>query len=142
MADISIIKTPNNATYNIKDATARTSISNLEATSSTTGTQGTTSSVKNADTARCIVKKHGKRVICYVGIGYNNGTSTIGSNVTLFTIPSGYRPSSQQVFPAMAYLSSGKAVVALLRFNANGTIIQTTASSVTAIYGVGEWQVS
>lgn len=42
----------------------------------------------------------------------------------------------------MAYLSSGKAVVALLRFNANGTIIQTTASSVTAIYGVGEWQVS
>lgn len=91
----------------------------------------------------CYLAKTGNTVRCYVGIGNNDGVTTIGSNVTLFTIPEGYRPSNgTKIFPAFAYNKNGYVFVANLRFNTDGTIIQSTSGAITAIYGSAEWQVN
>ena len=110
-------------------------------TTTATGTAGSSSSVASADYKTCRLVKAGKHVTCYVGIGYNNGTTPLGggtSNV-FFTVPSGYRPASQTVFPAMAHLATGVVRMINLTCSTSGEIYTGSATNCTAVYGTLEW---
>lgn len=114
-------------------------------TGTATGTAGASPSVASADYKTCRLVKTGKHVTCYVGIGYNNGTSTLGSGTgnVYFTVPNGWMPSVNAVYPAMAHMSSGIVRMCNLTCNPLGEIY--TASSgmgnATSIYGTLEWDV-
>lgn len=109
-------------------------------TTSSNGTLGTTSAVQSSDRHICILKKTGKQVRCYMGIGYNDGTTTISSMTTLFTIPNGYRPKTQQGFPCVVYRASGAVIVANVTIATSGTIQQTSVSNGTMFYMTAEWE--
>ena len=98
----------------------------------------------NAD-KNCRLVKAGKHVTCYMGIGYSNGTTTLGSGTTsyYFSVPSGYRPPSNVVFPAIARMSSGIVRICNLTCNSNGLIYTASPNmgTATAIYGTLEWDV-
>ena len=98
----------------------------------------------NAD-KNCKLVKVGKHVTCYVGIGYSDGTTTLGSGTGsyYFSVPRGYRPPSNAVFPAIARMSSGIVRICNLTCNSNGLIYTASSDmgSVTAIYGTLEWDV-
>lgn len=109
--------------------------------SEASGTLGTTTVVTSSDNHRCYLVKTGKTVRAYIGIGYHNGTTQLGSGTTFFTIPEGYRPSSQKIFPAIAYRATGVTICANVVINTNGVVTQSTAANITAIYAVAEWTV-
>lgn len=114
----------------------------LEALATTTanGTLGTTSAVQSSDRHICILKKTGKQVRCYMGIGYNDATTTISSMTTLFTIPNGYRPKTRQEFPCVVYRASGTVIVANVLISTAGSIQQTSVSNGTMLYMTAEWE--
>jgi hypothetical protein len=109
-------------------------------TASATGTIGTATAVKNADRQYCFLKKTGKQVRCYMGIGYNNATTQLGSSDTLFTVPSGYRPKVQAQVPGVIYRATGVTVIANIRIATDGTITQTSYQNATMVYMVAEWE--
>ena len=111
-------------------------------TSYASGTPGTAEVIQNANQKRCKLVKTGKSVRCYMGVGYADGTTAIPANTTLFTIPSGYRPKTNQVFPGTGYRSVGKTVSPALTFNTNGTITHDAGSDITMLVCSAEWEVS
>ena len=117
----------------------------LEASSTTTyasGTPGTATVIQEANQKRCKLVKTGKSVRCYMGVGYADGTTAIPANTTLFTIPAGYRPKTDQVFPGTGFRSVGKTVSPALTFNTNGTITHNAGSDITMLVCSAEWEVS
>lgn len=104
------------------------------------GTAG--SDISDANIKTCHLIKQGNRVRAYVAVGYYDGTTTIGINTTLFTIPEGFRPAARVSFPVFAYRTGGTAVAITLRYNADGTISQSAFSNITALYGTAEWSIS
>lgn len=121
----------------------QTSVSNIQTSITTTyatATPGSATSVQNANQKRCYLVKTGKSVRCYCGIGYADGSTTIGSGITLFTIPSGYRPKATKIFPAVGYRAIGRTIAANLVYNTDGTITQTSAQDCVAITGCAEWE--
>lgn len=121
----------------------QTSVSNIQTSTTTTyatATPGSATSVQNANQKRCYLVKTGKSVRCYCGIGYADGSTTIGSEITLFTIPSGYRPKTEKVFPAVGYRAIGRTIAANLVYKTDGTITQTSAQDCVAITGCAEWE--
>lgn len=121
----------------------QTSVSNIQTSTTTTyatATPGSATSVQNANQKRCYLVKTGKSVRCYCGIGYADGSTAIGSGITLFTIPSGYRPKAKKIFPAVGYRAIGRTIAANLAYNTDGTITQTSAQDCVAITGCAEWE--
>ena len=116
----------------------------LQALVSTYATGTAQGAYANAD-KNCRLVKTGKHVTCYVGIGYSDGTTTLGSgtNSYYFSVPNGYRPPSNVVFPAIARMSSGIVRICNLTCNSNGLIYTASSDmgSVTAIYSALEWDV-
>lgn len=106
------------------------------------GTVGSESVMQNANMKNCKLVKQGKSVRCYVGIGYANGTTVIPANTTMFTIPTGYRPSSKKIFPGVGYRSNGIVVGPQFEFNTDGTITHNSGTDLTLLYGSAEWEVS
>ena len=118
-------------------------LSSLQTSTTTTyatATPGSATSVQNANQKRCHLVKTGKSVRCYCGIGYADGSTAIGSGITLFTIPSGYRPKTEKVFPAVGYRAIGRTIAANLVYKTDGTITQTSAQDCVAITGCAEWE--
>lgn len=118
-------------------------LSSLQTSTTTTyatATLGSATSVQNANQKRCHLVKTGKSVRCYCGIGYADGSTAIGSGITLFTIPSGYRPKTEKVFPAVGYRAIGRTIAANLVYKTDGTITQTSAQDCVAITGCAEWE--
>lgn len=118
-------------------------LSSLQTSTTTTyatATPGSATSVQNANQKRCYLVKTGKSVRCYCGIGYADGSTAIGSGITLFTIPSGYRPKATKIFPAVGYRAIGRTIAANLAYNTDGTITQTSAQDCVAITGCAEWE--
>lgn len=109
-------------------------------TSYASGTPGTSSAVQDANIKRCKLVKTGKSVRCYMGIGYADGTTAIPAGTTLFTIPAGYRPKTEQIFPGTGFRSIGKTVVPGLEFKTNGTITHNSGSDITMLVGSAEWE--
>lgn len=109
-------------------------------TSYASGTPGTSSVMQNANLKNCQLVKTGKNVRCYVGIGYANGQTVIPASTTMFTIPTGYRPSSRKIFPAVGYRSNGIVVGPQFEFNADGTITHNSGDDITMLYGSAEWE--
>ena len=104
------------------------------------GTPGTDTIVQGANQKRCKLVKTGKNVRCYMGIGYADGTTAIPANTTLFTIPSGYWPKTDQVFPGTGYRSVGKTISPALTFKTDGTITHNAGSDITMLVCSAEWE--
>lgn len=104
------------------------------------GTPGTNAIVQGANQKRCKLVKTGKNVRCYMGIGYADGTTAIPANTTLFTIPSGYWPKTDQVFPGTGFRSVGKTVSPALTFKTDGTITHNAGSDITMLVCSAEWE--
>ncbi len=116
---------------------------NLRTATTTTfvnATPGTAAVIQNANQKRCKLVKTGKNVRCYMGIGYADGTTAIPANTTLFTIPSGYWPKTDQVFPGTGFRSVGKTVSPALTFKTDGTITHNAGSDITMLVGSAEWE--
>lgn len=96
--------------------------------------------ISGADNARCRLIKSGKTVRAYISAGYLDGTTTIPTNTTLFTIPAGYRPKAEVVFPAFAWFKTGIGYAGNLRFYSDGAVKQKTSSYITSIYCAAEWE--
>lgn len=109
-------------------------------TSYASATPGTATVVQDANIKRCKLVKTGKSVRCYMGIGYADGTTAIPAGTTLFTIPAGYRPKTEQIFPGTGFRSIGKTVVPGLEFKTNGTITHNSGSDITMLVGSAEWE--
>lgn len=132
----------NNATAIAENAEDISDLQDATTTTFANGTVGSDSAVSGADNKRCLLVKTGKIVRCYLCLGYTNGTTELGNNKTYFTIPEGYRPKTQQIFPAIAWRASGIVIAPNLTYRTDGVV--TTSSSgtgnITCIYGNAEWE--
>lgn len=122
--------------------TLLTKILQAVTTTTATGTIGTATAVKNADRQYCILKKTGKMVRCYMGIGYNNGSTQLGSSDALFTVPPEYCPKAQEQVAGIIYRATGVTVIANVRIATDGTITQTSYQNATMVYMAAEWETS
>ena len=122
----------------------KTTISDLAIQAGTTGTVG--SSFSEANYKYCYLKKIGRIVFMSMGLGYNNASETIPMNTTLFTIPSGYRPSTDTnmvaQFSRKATSSSlNMSSVGVVKASTTGTLTQSHSSSAYCIYCFGMWEI-
>lgn len=126
--------------------TLQGSVSSLQSATTVsyaTGTKGTSASVAAAEVAHCYLIKVGKHVTCNMTICRWNGNTALGRNVTLFTIPVGYRPASN--IPrgglCMRYNSGNRLTVSCnMEIHADGTIVQAAADDVVSVFLVADWQ--
>lgn len=124
-------------------ADSKTYVPALAMSSTTSGTIAST--FNNANSKRCHLYKIGKIVFAVIGIHYANATSTIPANTTIFTIPVGYRPSSNVTLSGQFSLpatSTGfnKVVIGSLEVSAAGAVTHTVGAEVYSIYCVGIWE--
>lgn len=123
----------------ISSLKAATTISEAE------GTRGTAASVAAAEVAQCRFVKQGKRVLCFMTICRWDGSTALGQNTTLFTIPTGYRPTGNILRRGycMRYNNGSRLTQSCnILVNSNGTIQQGAASDVVSVFLTAEWQTS
>lgn len=135
----------NNTTAISNNASAITSVQNglnsATSYSEASATVGSDSSVTGANNKRCYLRKTGNIVRCYIGIGYANGSTAISQQVTMFTIPEGYRPTAKKIFPAVAHRATHAVVSANLDINTDGTIVHNSGGDITSLYCTAEWSI-
>ena len=93
-------------------------------------TSGTVNSNITVSRAQCRLLKFGSVVFVTVGMG--NVTSAVNTNTVLFTVPEGYRPSSQVTI--QGYVGSSEANFTVDTY---GQIKQTLTSSVSNLFASG-----
>lgn len=118
-------------------------ITNLGVSSSTTGAVG--SSFSAANYKYCYLKKVGKMVFMSMGLGYNTASETIPTGTTLFTIPAGYRPATEQTiiaqFTRKATTSSlNTSSIGAMKLTTAGLLTQSHSSSTYCIYCFAMWE--
>lgn len=122
--------------------TINTNITTLQTAVTATEIDATVnSSISSANTQTCHLVKKGNTVRMYIGVGYHDGTTYLGRNTTLFTIPEGYRPSSIIRFPVSMWRASGTMIAGRISISSDGAVMQITSTDATAIIGSAEWTV-
>lgn len=121
--------------------TNKTVLPALTMSSSTTGTVG--SSFSGAAQKYCYLYKIGKIVFMSMSLGYSDNSTTITTNTTLFTVPTGYRPAAEARLPAQIdRKTSAQSYPASITVATDGQIQQNTSSAATGIYCFGMWETS
>lgn len=121
--------------------TNETDLPKLGVSSSTTGTVG--SSFSGAAQKYCYLYKIGKIVFMSMSLGYSDNSTTIATNTTLFTVPTGYRPAAEARLPAQIdRKTSAQSYPASITVATDGQIQQNTSSAATGIYCFGMWETS
>ena len=74
--------------------------------------------------------KIGSKVILNVGVYYTNTATVMSTAVTLFTLPTGYRPPTTLVLKACGYSFANNAI---LQVKTDGSVVATSVDN--GIYG-------
>ena len=126
-------------------STDKTTIPFLGFTSTATGTVAST--FNGANTKSCLLYKVGKIVFMNLALHYTNASSTIATNTTMFTIPTGYRPASESTILANIDLkvtssTTNPCATCTLKISTAGAITQAYSSNIYSIYAFGMWETS
>ncbi|MBE6005579.1 MAG: hypothetical protein E7238_00140 [Sarcina sp.] len=89
----------------------------------------------------CRLVKKGTTVRAYIAIGYSDGTTTIPTGTTMFTVPDGFRPPVDITRPACGALTNQRPCLAHFTIKDDGSIVQNTSSTMTMMYGAVEWTI-
>ena len=123
----------------------KTTIPFLGFTSTATGTVAST--FNGANTKSCLLYKVGKIVFMNLALHYTNASSTIATNTTMFTIPTGYRPASESTVLANIGLkvtssTTNPCATCTLKISTAGAVTQAYSSNIYSIYAFGMWETS
>ena len=122
-------------------STNKTELPALVMSSSASGI--VSSSFSEATQKYCYLYKIGKIVFMSMSLGYSDNSTTIATNTTLFTVPTGYRPAVEARLPAQIdSKTSAQSYPASITVATNGQIQQNTSSAATGIYCFGMWETS
>jgi len=126
-------------------STDKTTIPFLGFTSTATGTVAST--FNGANTKSCLLYKVGKIVFMNLALHYTNASSTIATNTTMFTIPTGYRPASESTVLAnigikVTSSTTNPCATCTLKISTAGAITQAYSSNIYSIYAFGMWETS
>ena len=109
-------------------------INTLNSKTAVSTTYATVNSNITASRAQCQLLKIGNTVFITIAMG--NITSSVNTNTTLFTVPTGYRPSSEATVQGYVGSAEGNFTISTA-----GIVRQTLTSSVQNCYAAGFYTV-